>query len=366
MATDLFKYNVLAVTDLLDRPEHALLSGLFKAGINIDIICNPNYDRLETLQKAGMTVYPHRIRHRLDITAIRFIRKRVKSKNYRIIYAIRNNALTTSLFAAAGTKVKIVGYRGTTGHLGLLRNPESWISYRNPRMDKIICVSNAVKQYLMSKNVPPSKLTTIYKGHDVSWYQPIEENAEAADLPIPPGAFVVGFVGNVRPVKGVVTLLQSVQYIPEDKNIYFVIIGHIRDSEVRRMMAVPAVTRRVYFAGYQKNATELMRRFSVFVMPSVAREGLPRALLEAMAQKIPPLVSNVGGLPEIIKNHENGLIVPPRDPKKLAEAILFLFNNPEHGKRLGEHAKTRIEKDFNIHNTIQETNALFDQLAEKG
>jgi len=365
MGTNFFKYNVLVVTDGLDRSENALLFGLFKAQIDIDIICNPDYDRQEALKTAGMAVFPHHIRHRLDIKAIRFIRKRIKSKNYRIIYAIRNNALTTSLFAATGTKVKIVGYRGTTGHLGL-RNPESWLSYLNPRVDKIVCVSNAVKQYLISKNVPPPKLATIYKGHDVSWYQETKINQALSDFPIPADAFVVGFVGNIRPVKGVATLIRAVQYIPETTNIYFLIIGEIRDAEVRNQMSDPAVTSRAYFAGYKKNAAELMRRFNAFVMPSVAREGLPRALLEAMAQKIPPIVSNVGGMPEIVTDQENGLIVPPRDPEKLAEAILFLFNNPERGKKLGEYAKTRIEKDFNLHNTIHQTVALFDQLAAKG
>lgn len=363
MGTARFKYRVLVVTDWLDRPEHEILSGLSKAGIHADIICNPNYDRQQALKNSNIAVHPYYIKHRLDIKAIMFIRRQLKSKTYGIIYAIRNKTLSTALFAAAGNKnIKIVGYRGTTGHLGVF-NPESWITYLNPRVDHIVCVSDAVKNYLASRNVPSAKLSTIYKGHNVAWYQETKSNPEPTDFPFPEHAFVVGFAGNIRPVKGVATLLQSLRYIPETKNIYFLIIGDIRDTEVQKMRAAPAVNSRTCFAGYRENAAGLLKLMNVFVMPSIAREGLPRALMEAMAQQIPPIVSNVGGMPEIVTAHKNGLIVPPRDPKKLAEAILFLYNNPQICKTLGENAKKRIEKNFNIHNTIQQTIALFDQLA---
>lgn len=358
------KYNVLVVTDILDRSEHALLIGLFNSQINIEVICKPTYDRQKELAKAGITLYPHDIRHRLDVKAIRFIRNQLKRKNYSIIYALRNNSLSVSLFAAMGKAVKIVGYRGTIGHMRGLLNPESYITYQNPGVDKIICVSNAVKNYLASRHIPPSKLVTIYKGHDISWYPDPNEDLHALSaFPIPKEAFIVGFVGNIRPVKGVDVLIKAIQYIPESKNIHFVIIGDIRAPRIKKMLTNQTVASRVYFAGFKKNAARLMKHFNVFVMPSVAREGLPQALLEAMAQKIPPIVSNVGGIPEIITDQESGLIVPPRDPEKLAEAILFLFNHTEACKKLGENAKNRIKKNFNINDTIQQTIAVFDQLA---
>ncbi|MFP4226908.1 MAG: glycosyltransferase [Desulfobacterales bacterium] len=357
------KYNILVVTDGLDRPEHEILSGLSNAGIRPDIICNPNYDRQQALKNSGIAVHPYYIKHRLDIKAIKFIRKQLKSRTYRIIYAIRNKALATSLFAAAGNKsIKIVGYRGTTGHLGVF-NPESWITYLNPRLDHIVCVSEAVKSYLASRNVASAKLSTIYKGHDVAWYQEPKSHPEPADFPIPEDVFVVGFIGNIRPVKGVSTLLRALKYIPKRKNIYFLVIGDIRDTKVKKMQADPAVISRAHFTGYKKNAAGLLRLMNVFVMPSIAREGLPRALLEAMAQKIPPIVTDVGGMPEVVTAHETGLIVPPQEPAKLAEAILFLYDNPKLRQKLGENAKNRIEKDFNIRNTVSQTIALLDQLA---
>ncbi len=356
------KYSVLVVTDFLDRSEHALLIGLFKSHINTEIICNPAYDRQEELRKAGITVYQHEIRHRLDLKAIKFIRNRLTIKNYSIIYALRNHSLSVSLFASMGMAINIVGYRGTIGHIGLL-NPESYITYQNPGVDKIICVSNAVKQYLESKHIPSSRLVTIYKGHDISWYQNPTDSYALSAFRIPEKSFVVGFVGNVRPVKGVDVLIKAIQYIPESKNIHFVIIGDIRDPKIKRMLTNQIITNRVYFAGFKKNGALLMKHFNAFVMPSVAREGLPQALLEAMAQKIPPIVSNVGGMPEIVSDHENGLIVSPGDPKKLADAILFLFNNPDACKKLGENAKKRIENNFNVNDTIRQTIDLFDRLA---
>ncbi|MBS3757590.1 MAG: glycosyltransferase family 4 protein [Desulfobacterales bacterium] len=359
------KYNVLVVTDILDRSELALLIGLFKSRINIEVICTPTYDRQGELKDAGMTVHPYNIRHRLDIKAIAYIRRKLDTKNYRIVYALRNSSLAVSLFASMGKAVKIVGYRGTTGHMRGLLNPESYITYQNPGVDQIICVSNAVKNYLASRHIPASKLTTIYKGHEIAWYPAGGPKAPPAEsgLPIPKEAFVVGFVGNIRPVKGVDVLIRAIQYIPASKNIYFVIIGDIRDPKIKKMRTNPAVTHRAYFAGFKKNAAMLMKYFDVFVMPSVAREGLPQALLEAMAQKIPSIASNVGGIPEIVIDRENGLIVPPGDPEKLAQAILFLFGHAEVRQKLGENAEKRIKADFNINDTIRQTMGLFDQLA---
>lgn len=98
-----------------------------------------------------------------------------------------------------------------------------------------------------------------------------------------------------------------------------------------------------------------MKTFDIFVMPSVLREGLCRAVIEAMAQQIPPIVSNVGGLPELVVDGESGWIVPPRDPKKLAEAIVRRYNNEADRLKMGYCAKKRIEEKFNINHTIAQT-----------
>ena len=95
--------------------------------------------------------------------------------------------------------------------------------------------------------------------------------------------------------------------------------------------------------------------FDVFVMPSLEREGLPRAVIEAMAQGIPAFVTDVGGMPEIVVNGECGLVVPPNDPEALSQAIISLAKDTSLCRRFSDNASMRIRDHFNIQATIRET-----------
>ena len=97
-------------------------------------------------------------------------------------------------------------------------------------------------------------------------------------------------------------------------------------------------------------------------MPSTKREGLSRAVIEAMCYGIPPIVTNVGGLPELVTDKESGFVIPPSDPRALARAIIDLYENPETRKRLGENARVRIRTHFNINTTVEQTRKVFEEL----
>jgi glycosyltransferase involved in cell wall biosynthesis len=99
-----------------------------------------------------------------------------------------------------------------------------------------------------------------------------------------------------------------------------------------------------------------------FVLPSVKREGLARSLIEAMAYAIAPIVTDCGGSPELVVNGVSGLVVPVRDPRALANAILQLYTDAKLRVRLGNAARERIRKDFRIEDTIAQTLALYRSL----
>ena len=107
----------------------------------------------------------------------------------------------------------------------------------------------------------------------------------------------------------------------------------------------------------------MAQHFDVFVMPSIKREGLPRAVIEAMAQGTPAIVSDVGGMPEIVVHGECGLVVPPKDPAALAKALIRLARDPVRCRRFSKRAPERIQSHFNIQTTIRQTVGLFRQLA---
>lgn len=354
--------RVLAVTAGCDRSEKAIFQGMARAGVALDMVCDPSTPYQGAFGRAGIRVRHQIVRHRLDHKAIWAIRKRLCAHRYDLVYAPRNHSLSVSLLAARGLNLKHVAYRGTSGHLSRL-DPASWLTYLNPGIHRIICVSHSVRRYLLSMGLPPGRLITIHKGHDLGWYTD-HKPVDLARFGIPQNAFVVGFVGNMRPVKGVDFLLKSMRHIPTDSPVHLVLVGKVQDKKIETLAAHPAIRHRVHLTGFHPQAATMASAFDVFVMPSIKREGLPRAVIEAMAQGVPSVVTDVGGMPEIVVDGESGLVVPPRDPQALARAFISLAQNPSLRRRLGENGRVRIRDYFNIETTIAQTINLFQQLAK--
>jgi glycosyltransferase involved in cell wall biosynthesis len=122
----------------------------------------------------------------------------------------------------------------------------------------------------------------------------------------------------------------------------------------------------VIFTGIRQDVPNILGLLDVFVLPSLW-EGLPIALLEAMAAGLPVVATAVGGTPEVVVEGETGFLVPPRDPEALAEAILRLLREPDLRRRMGEAGRKRVAEHFSVEQMVQKTEALYEHLlAEKG
>ena len=97
-------------------------------------------------------------------------------------------------------------------------------------------------------------------------------------------------------------------------------------------------------------------------MPSTKREGLARAIIEAMVYRVPPVVTNAGGSPELVVDGESGFVVPPRDAAAIAEAIAKLHGDADLRQRMGDAARERIATDFRNEDTVTKTIALYREL----
>jgi glycosyltransferase involved in cell wall biosynthesis len=353
--------KVLLLCNITDRSELFLHREIINAGIKLDIICNPNAKAYDSFEEQGVEVTRIAMKSRIDFNGIRVIKEKILSNRYDIIHSVTNRTLSNALLASKGMPVKHIAYRGTIGHVSRW-DPASWLTYLNPRVNRIVCVSEAVRRFLLSLKIQQERLITIYKGHDVKWY----DNGRKKDLSefgIPENAFVVGFAGDMRPVKGVDILLRSAFLIPKSKNIHFLLAGNIRDKRIHKLAQNPEIRNMVHIPGYRQDAAELMGACHVFIMPSIRREGLPRGVIEAMSQQVPAIVSNVGGMPELVVHEENGLIVPPKDPDKLAAGIMYFAEKPERCDTFGEKARARIKSHFNIETTVKQTLKLYEEAA---
>jgi glycosyltransferase involved in cell wall biosynthesis len=133
---------------------------------------------------------------------------------------------------------------------------------------------------------------------------------------------------------------------------------------MRELAASLGLAERVHFLGNRRDVPDLLGAMDIFVLPSHS-EGVSLAVLEAMAAGLPVIVSEVGGLPEIVRHEENGLLIPPKDPEALAKSLAQLLDSPDLAKRLGAKAREHIQEKYSLEQMSRAVNEAYDELVEK-
>ena len=354
------KIKTLCIANDNDRPEREMLIALSKSGIDLHIIISPDSMHLEHYKRAEIPLTTLSIRSKIDLNAIKTIRDYSADKNFDIIHTFSKNALSNALFATKGTKVKHLTYRGIIGNLTRF-GFGSRISFLSPRINSIACVCRSVEAYLNKFSSLKNKTLTIYKGHDLEWYKSVVP-VSRDNLGIKQGNVVISCVANNRKRKGIKTLLEAVKSIT-DLPISLVLIGKGLDSESLQNTATNTGNVEIIPLGFRRDVLNCVAASDIFVLPSLRREGFPKAMIEAMCLAKPPIVTSVGGMAEVV-TPKCGIVVPPSDSSRLAEAIRSLVVNSTLRAELGTKAKQRISKDFSIQTTIDSYKSLYRQLAE--
>ncbi len=356
--------NIWIVSDYPDLPEAHIYAELPGLGIRLTVFHAATADltTIELLRDAGAECIPLDFRNRLDFAASAALRRELRRRPCDLIYATVNKPLAAVLRATIGSpRVKVVGYRGTIGHLSRW-DPASWLTYFHPGLDHVVTVSDAVRRYFTDNlGFPESKVTRIYKGHDVEWYR-----ARTTDFEMPTalrGLTVVSFAGQIRHVKGVNYLLDAMALLPPDVKVGLLLLGRVQDADIgRRIDAAVKADPRIVYAGFRTDVTAIVGKTDIAVMPTVEREGLAKAVIEAQALGVPAIVTDVGGLPEIVRDGETGLVVPPRNARALADAIQSLASDPARRRAMGEAAVRRVADVFNYRESARQFAALFQRL----
>lgn len=352
--------RVLVLTARTDLPEAHLLAGLARRGVEIHVMCEAEAPHQELLSSAGISLSHHTFSSRLSPRSVLEVRKMVQRGKFDLIHYFSARALSCGLLGTTGVPVRHVAYRGTVGHLSRM-DPSSWLSFLHPRLDRIICVSEAVRHYLIDKGIAPHKAVTIYKGHRTSWYEGTKVDLRNY-LNIPSDHPIISCAANMRAVKGVDVLLEAFSRLPEELNAHLVLIGEVRDERIKKLIEETKFPSRLHSLGYRKDATTLIAGSDLFVMSSIAREGLPKAVIEAMSLGVCPIVSAVGGMPELVINEECGAVVPPKEREALAQAITRLALDPVKRAELAHAARARIQDHFSIEQTIERTLSVYQEL----
>ncbi len=340
------------------RPEAEMIIGLKERGVDMEVMTPASCWYAKRMEDHGIHIYDCLPRGKFDRQAIRFIRRALKDGRHDILHAFNSPAIATGIWASMGLPVKVVTYRGQTGNVSRY-NPGWYLTHLSPRVDKIICVADAVHQDLLRHVFDPDKPITVYKGHDLAWYEGAQP-VNLEDYGVPSDAFVVGVVANQRPRKGLSVLIESARFLPVDANIRFLLIGRGTDSEdvAKRIAATPA-PEKFHTFGIRDDVLSFVASCDATVLPALRREGLPKTVIESMALGVAPIVTATGGSAELIVDGESGLVVPSGDAGAIAKAIETLYEDRERTAEMGRLAKQRLATHFRLEDSIEQTLAVY-------
>jgi len=352
-----FPVSVLFLAEHLDAPEAQLILRLHRAGDRVALMADPERRFCGPLLAAGIPMTdlpPGGWRNRAGERAIARV---LETGGYRILHALQNRPLANGLRAVRGRDVRIIAYRGAM-HL-------SWRAlwrYRFGGVDRVVCISQAVRDYLRARGMPARRLAVIRKGIAPEMYRPAPR-AALSEWGIPADGFVVGCAANMRPGKGIDVLIRAFGRFAGGRNAWLLLAGEVRDARLPRLARRSPAADRIRFAGWRPDAAALMGACDLFAMPTRHREGLGKAVLEAMAQGVPALVTDAGGLPEIVADGRDGRVVQRGSVSALAEALAQFADLPADRRRaMGARAAETIRARFHADDMVRAYRRLYREL----
>jgi glycosyltransferase involved in cell wall biosynthesis len=231
-------------------------------------------------------------------------------------------------------------------------------------VDRIIAVSQQVRQQLLHDGIPSTHVSVVYDGFPGMPAPEMEQREMARrHWNIPQGKILVGAIGNFTEEKGHEYLVRA---WPEINRVlpssYLMLVGDgpLR-SNLENLSKQLGVNGSIRFAGFQQDLTKVWPAIDFFIYPSL-REGLGSTLLAAMNYRIPVCASNAGGIPEVVIDGQTGLLFPPADARALASILVGLVQNPQQASRLVQNAAAHVEKNFRLDQMVAGTWKIYREL----
>jgi glycosyltransferase involved in cell wall biosynthesis len=230
--------------------------------------------------------------------------------------------------------------------------------------NKLISVSSELKEYLVTHKFSKNKIRVILNGVIAGPFQKLDDEQELKNhLRIRDDCTVIVTVGRLVSVKGHKYLLQGAkQIVKKNSKVIFLIVGDgPLLAEMKSLSHFLGIEDHVRFTGFCPDPIPQLKLADIFIMTSL-HEGIPMALLEAMSLNKPIIATGVGGIPEIISNGYNGLLIPPGDSGAIADACLKLMTDVEMRSCLAKNAFNDVQNKYSLKITERATLNLYREL----
>jgi glycosyltransferase involved in cell wall biosynthesis len=303
-----------------------------------------------------------------DELAIRDLAAWLRHEEIDLVHAhmYRAEVLGTRAAVAAGTPVIMA-----TVHSSRVRSPEdvALLAGLTMHMDRLIVPSDSIRHKVEHEGRAGARFAIIPSGIDLSRFaSPTVPCALRRELDIPADAPLIGVVARLEPEKGHRYLIDAMPIILESAlDAWLAIVGEGSQADALRDQASAlGVAHRVVFTGRREDVSALTADLTVAVLPSM-REAQGISILEAMARRVAVVATAVGGIPEVITDGVDGLLVPRADPAALASAVGSLLKSPGLRRRIGEAGYRTVAERFSIDAQVKRIESVYEEeLARAG
>jgi glycosyltransferase involved in cell wall biosynthesis len=226
--------------------------------------------------------------------------------------------------------------------LGQLMNLAAFPWY----FDAEVAISQATQQVLdrrLAARLRGRRSVLIYNAISRTFLEQFAPKSPEQQVQVKPPRLAL--IGRVEQQKGHVFFLQaSVTVLRHYPDAEFWVVGTGSLLEAMQTLATDlGIAHAVHFLGQQNNIPDILQKINMLVVPSIW-EGFPTVILEAMAASVPVVATDVSGSRELVRNKRTGLLIPVGQPDALAQAILWLLDNPDAGQRMAEHARHQVQQ----------------------
>jgi glycosyltransferase involved in cell wall biosynthesis len=299
-----------------------------------------------------------------DEAAVRELAAYLRRHEIDLVHAhmFRAEVIGTRAAMAAGTPVMMA-----TVHSSRVRSPEdvATVAALTSAMDRVIVPSSSIAAKVQAEGRGGAPFAVIPNGVDLSRFDgPAPPCTLRDEYGIPCEEVLVGVVARLEPEKGHRHLVAAMpEVLARAPRTWLAIVGEGSECAALRAQAAelpPQVRDRIIFTGRRDDVSAVTGDLDIAVLPSL-REAQGISILEAMARRKPVVASAVGGIPEVVTDDLDGLLVPPADPAALAEAIVRLARSPALRERLGKAGYATVAERFSIDAQVRRIEAIYDE-----
>ncbi len=358
--------QVLNLVSRMDRRQYDLQFGcLHKAGDFVD-----DFEKLDipiTAFPIRKLYHPETLRQQINFSGF-LRRERIQIMHS---YNFYSNVFAIPAARLAGVPVILASIRDRGVYLtpAKKRLQKSVCSMA----DKILVNADAIHDWLLEENYPAAKIRVIKNGIDMSLYEKsCHCGALRKELDIPENAPLIIMLSRLDPKKGVVDFINAAAQLNtlHPEAIYLIagekLISHegsldpesVYHRELLQLVNALGMKDKIIFAGHRSDVPQILAEATVSVLPSHS-EGLSNTLLESMAAGVPVVATTAGGNPELVVEGVTGFLVPPREPRLLANAIAKILDDQGLAQTMGVQAKKIALNEFSMSRMVQLTQEMY-------